>query len=483
MNGRIARVLLSIALIVQMVPLPVAGQDTSGAKSFKPEELDQIVAPIALYPDPLLAQIFMASTYPLEVVEAARFVKDNPNLKDDALTEALKKQTWDDSVKSLVTFPQVLAMMNDKLDWMQKLGDAFLAQQNEVMDAVQRLRAKAQAEGNLKSTKEQTVTVEPAPPPPPGAAAQPAPPPPTTAQPAPPPPVQTQQTIIKIEPATPQVVYVPTYNPTVVYGAWPYPAYPPYYYYPPGYAAATFATAALSFTAGVAVGAALWGNCNWGWGRGNVNVNVNNYNNFTRNVNTTNVANRRTEIQNNRASGQWQHDPAHRQGVQYRDQATQQRFNKGGVPNAASRESFRGRAQEGRQEIARGGAEQFRGAQGGARGPTSGGVGANRERPAGGGGGQSLGQSGGLGGRQDVGQGRGQQAGQGNAFQGAGQGGEARSQSARGQSSLGAARTSGFQGGGGARTSSFQGGGGASASGGFHGGGARAGGGGGRGRR
>src|SRR5882724_361861 len=142
-------------------PLPVAGQDASKV-TFKPEELDQLVAPIALHPDPLVAQILMASTYPLEVVQAARFAKDNASLKGNSLDEALKKQTWDDSVKSLVTFPQVLAMMNDKLDWTQKLGDAFLGQQKDLMEAVQRLRFKAEAQGNLKTTKEQTVTVEPA---------------------------------------------------------------------------------------------------------------------------------------------------------------------------------------------------------------------------------------------------------------------------------------------------------------------------------
>jgi len=338
----------------------------------------------------------------------------------------------------------VLTMMSEKLDWTVKLGNAFLGQQKDVMDTVQKLRAKAKAAGNLDTTKEQKVTSE------------------TT----------DGKEVIVIESTSTEVVYVPTYNPTVVYGAWPYPAYPPYYYYPPGYAAAT---AALSFTAGVAVGAALWGNCNWG--HGDVNVNVNNYNNFTRNVNNTNVANKRTEIQANRANGTWQHDPAHRQGVQYRDQATQQRFNKGGVPNAQSREAFRGRAQEGRQELSRGAADQFKGAQG-ARGSAGGELGASRERQAGGG--QGLGQSRDVGGRQDFGEGRAQQ---GNAFQGAGQGAEARSQSARGQSSLGAAHTSGLEGGGGARTTSFQGGAGGAPSGGvqgtrgggggFHGGGGR----------
>ena len=224
-----------------------------------------MAAPIALYPDPLLAQVLMASTYPLEIVQAARFVKDNPNLKGDQLDEKLKDQTWDDSVKSLVVFPQVLALMDEKLDWTQKLGDAFLAQQKELLDAVQRLRARAQTEGNLKSTPEQTVTVEPA------AAA----PPPRRRPPPPPQTVVVQQQpaqVIKIEPANPQVVYVPAYNPTVVYGAWPYPAYPPYYPYPPGYA---FGAAALSFGVGMAVGAAVWGNCNWGGGNVDVDVNKN----------------------------------------------------------------------------------------------------------------------------------------------------------------------------------------------------------------
>jgi hypothetical protein len=209
-----------IALLL-VVPLPLLAQQDQAAKPFKPEELDQLVAPIALYPDPLLAQVLMASTYPLDVVQAARFAKDNASLKGDQRDQALQKQRWDDSVKSLVSFPDVLTMMDAKLDWTQKLGDAFLAQQADVMNAVQRLRAKAQATGNLKSSPQQTVTAEPA-------AA-------TPAAPAGQAPVtvvveQAPATVIKIEPANPQVVYVPTYNPTVVYGAWPYPAYPPAYY-------------------------------------------------------------------------------------------------------------------------------------------------------------------------------------------------------------------------------------------------------------
>src|SRR5262249_40654527 len=141
-------------------PQPTSPQPTS-PQPFKPEELEQIVAPVALYPDPLVAQVLMASTYPMEVVQAARFVKANPNLTEATLNEELKKYDWDDSVKSLVSFPQTLAMMDEKLDWMQKLGDAFLAQRKETMDAIQRLRARAQAEGNLTTNEQQKVIVEP----------------------------------------------------------------------------------------------------------------------------------------------------------------------------------------------------------------------------------------------------------------------------------------------------------------------------------
>ena len=161
--------------------------------------------------------------------------------------------------------------------------------------------------------------------------------------------------VITIEPASPQVVYVPSYNPTVVYGAWPYPAYPPYYPYPPGYA---FGAAALSFGVGMAVGAAVWGNCNWGGG--NVDVNVNKNANFSRNVNRTDVASQRTQRAQQGQAGnrsQWQHNPENRRGVQYRDQATQQKYNRGSNPQATqSREAFRGRADQGRQELGGGGA-------------------------------------------------------------------------------------------------------------------------------
>src|SRR5215467_12352989 len=349
----LGRILGALLIALFLMPAAAVAQTDQGAAPapapFNNEQLEQVVAPIALYPDPLIAQILMASTYPLEVVQASRFASANPNLKGTQLDEELKKYTWDDSVKSLVAFPQVLTMMNEKLDWTQNLGDAFLASEKGVMDAIQRLRAKAHDAGNLKSTSEQIVTVEPAPPqqapiPPPQPSA-PGQPPPTVQQlPAPPPQV------ITIQPANPQVVYVPTYNPTVVYGAWPYPAYPPYAYYPPGYVAGT---ALLSFGVGMAVGGALWGNCNWG--HGDVDVNVNNYNNYTKNVNTGDIGNKRAEqYQGNRGQGgrgqnqgQWQHNPEHRKGAQYRNASTQQRFNKAGPANAQSREAFRGRQEMG----------------------------------------------------------------------------------------------------------------------------------------
>ena len=300
-------------------------------KLFKQEELDQLLAPIALYPDSLLAQILMASTYPLEVVQAGRWIKANQTLKGDALSAALEKENWDPSVKSLVNFPQVLDMMNEKLDWTQKLGDAFLARQKDVMDTVQKLREKAEAQGNLKSSEQQKVVVE-----------------------------KETQTII-IEPAEPQVVYVPTYNPTVVYGTWWYPSYPPYYYYPPGYAAGA---ALFSFGVGVAVGAAwgyAWGGCNWRGG--DVDIDINRNTNINNNIDRSKYQNKVTTGQGGR--GEWKHDPEHRKGVSYRDQGTAQKFDRGASKDVQSREAFRGRAETGRQDLARGDADQLRDRSGG----------------------------------------------------------------------------------------------------------------------
>jgi uncharacterized membrane protein YgcG len=283
-------------------PSPAPAPASVPSKTFSQQELDQLLAPIALYPDALLAQIFMASTYPLEVVEAARWVKANPNVKDKVLEEAMQKQDWDPAVKSLTTVPQVLQQMNDQLDWTQKLGDAFLAQQKDVMSTVQSLRAKAQAAGNLKSSTEQVVKTE----------------------------AQGNQTIYAVESSNPDVVYVPIYNPYVVYGVWWYP-YPPYYMYPPHYVYPPH----VAFTAGVFVGVAIWGRCNWHGGY--VNVNVNHYNSFNRtNINNPN----------------WNHNVDHRKGVAYKDKAVAQQYNRGANDQAAkSRDDFRGRADAGRAEM------------------------------------------------------------------------------------------------------------------------------------
>lgn len=292
--------LLIGAIPASMAQAPSAPAAAPPAASSPPsqQDLDQLLAPIALYPDALIAQMLMAATYPLEIVEAARWASANPNVKDQALEDAMAQQSWDPSVKGLVSVPQVLQHMSDNLSWTQKLGDAFLIDQNAVMATVQSLRAKANAAGNLKSTPQQTVKTE----------------------------TQQNNTVYIIESPQPQVVYVPTYNPYTVYGTWWYP-YPPYYMYPPAYVYPP----GLVFATGIIVGAAIWGNCNWRGG--SVNININNYNRYNR-----------TTINNNN----WNHNVDHRKGVAYRDQGVAQKYNRGGDAKAAqSREDFRGRTDSG----------------------------------------------------------------------------------------------------------------------------------------
>ena len=307
-------------------PQPVAAQQSEPVNppAFKPEQLDQLLAPIALYPDELIAQILTAATYPLEIVMAERWVADPKNaaLTGDALAKALEGQSWDASVKSLVPFPSVLKMMSDQLDWTQQLGDAFLSQEQDCLASVQRLRRKAQAAGTLKSTPQQTVTVQA-----PAAVAPPSGAPATMA------PV-TEEPIIAIAPTDPQQVYVPYYDPATAYGAWPYPNYQPYAFLPPvSYAIAAGLATGLAFGAGVAVVSSLWG---WGrpnWGGGNVTINSNQFNriNLNRNVVSGNT---------------WQHNAVHRQGVAYRDTATSQRYGRA-TTGAAARENYRGYAGQG----------------------------------------------------------------------------------------------------------------------------------------
>jgi len=306
-NGLRAARVLALAATLAAVPLallhapPAAAQAQSAATGQKltNQQLAALVAPVALYPDALLAQVLMASTYPQDLEAAAQWSKANPNIKGDDAVKAVQSEPWDPSVQSLVAFPQALATMASKLDWVTQVGNAFIAQSGDVMDSVQRLRRAAQSAGNLKTSEQQKVVVE--------------------------------QSSIQIVPANPQVVYVPTYNPTVVYGAWPYPAYPPVYVPPPpGYAIATGFATGLAFGAGIAVANSLWGNCDWG--HRDVNVNVNRYNNINVNnrisTNTNNVRWNRNDPQFNRNNVANRQNSLNRQNV-------------GGV----NRDQFRGRDQ------------------------------------------------------------------------------------------------------------------------------------------
>ena len=284
------------------------------AARLPPEQLDSLVAPIALYPDPLLSQTLVASTYPLEVVQLQQWLAKNKDLKDKALADAVQKQDWDASIQALAPMPDVVKQLAENIKWTTDLGNAFLAQQSEVMDAVQRMREKAKDKGNLKSTEQQKVETK----------------------------VVENKQVIVIEQSNPEVIYVPSYNPTVVYGAPVYP-YPPIYYPPPGYYAAGMA---ISFGVGMAMGAA-WGG-GWGWGcgwGGNNNVYINNNNNFVRNSN--NYANRRnTNVSNRTATGRstWQHNPQHRGGAPYGDRSTARQY--GGNTTGASAANRQAQAQQ-----------------------------------------------------------------------------------------------------------------------------------------
>jgi hypothetical protein len=284
-------------------------------------QLEELLAPIALYPDALVAQILTASTYPLEVVEAERWVSANPNVQGDPLQDAMQQQSWDASVKGLTAVPQVLAMMNDKLDWTQQVGEAFLAQPNDVTNAIQQLRAKAAANGNLKSSQQLKVTRVAAPPPPP----LPGPPPGADLAMLPPPP---PPDYYEIEPADPGMYYVPIYDPTLVYGPWAWPAYTPFYWYPPGY---VVGAAVLGFGVGFVVGAALWAHYDWRGGR--VAIDVGRYNQF----------NRTHLVATGGGFSSWQFNAAHRGSVGFHNVALRQQF---GGP--AARGTFQGGLPENR---------------------------------------------------------------------------------------------------------------------------------------
>jgi hypothetical protein len=416
-----------------------SNQQAAAAK-ISPDQLDSLVAPIALFPDPLLAQTLAASTYPLEIIQLQQWLAKNPNLKDKALADAVAKQPWDPSVQALAAMPDVVKRLADDIQWTTDLGNAFLAQQSDVMDAVQRMRKKAQDKGNLKTTEQQKVETK----------------------------VIENKSVIVVEQANPQVVYVPSYDPVVVYGPPIYP-YPPIYYPPYGYYGAGLA---ISFGVGVMMGAFWSGGWGWGcgWG-GNNDITINRNNNFNRNSNIgggnrNNIGggNRNNIGGGNRPStlpsrggdrgnlgggnrggdAAWKHNPQHRGGAPYRDRATADRF--GGT---ARGDSLANRQTSARQQIGRQGGNLpsnrdggfgNRGGSNGIGNRASGGAGASN-RSSGGGdriGSRDLSRSGG--GNRD-------------AFGGGSRGyngSSARSSGSRGSSSMGS-RGGGFSRGGGGR--------------------------------
>ncbi len=294
---------LSLALFALGASAQEAAQEAAPAGTgFSSEQLEQLAAPIALHPDSLLSQILRASTYPLEIVEADRWLKKNKGLKVPLLEEELKKQDWDASVKALCGFPEVLEQMSANLDWTQDLGDAFLGQKAEVLEAVQGMRRKALEAGNLKTTEQQKVSEE--------------------------------GQIIVIESSNPEVVYVPSYSPTVVYGSWYYPTW----YYPPMYAPPPPGYGFVAFSFGVAWGAAVWGDCDWG--HGDVEIDIDRYNEFNRN---TNINPERSQLQNRAGNkAQWNHSPEHRKGVNYKNPTTAQKYGGGPGASRVTRDQARG---------------------------------------------------------------------------------------------------------------------------------------------
>jgi hypothetical protein len=324
-----------LATYSQSLPQQDAPQE-QGAATIPNDQLDSLVAPIALYPDPLLAQVLVASTYPLELIQLQQWLPKHKDLKDKALVAAVEKEDWDPSIQAMAPLPDVVKQLAENIKWTTDLGNAFLAQQSDVMDAVQRMRMKAKDAGNLKTTEQQKVetkTIE-------------------------------SKTVVVIEQAQPQVIYVPSYNPTVVYGPPVYP-YPPIVYPPAG---AVVAGMAISFGIGMAMGAAWgggWG-YNSGWGHSNNNITINNNNNFVNNSNRNNV-NRPSQRPAGGGGNNWQHNPQHRGGAPYSNRATATKY--GGsargdsiaTRQASARQNggqFGGRQQAGTMDRGGGGRQQ-----------------------------------------------------------------------------------------------------------------------------
>jgi hypothetical protein len=304
------------AVLAVAVALPALAAAQTADKPFSKEQIDQLTAQVALFPDALLSQVLMAATYPTDVAEAAKWSRANSEQKGDDAVRMVDDQPWDPSVKSLVAFPQVVIMMGENPGWVKDLGDAFLAQPEDVMDSIQRLRAAAQKAGNLQSNNDVVVRVEAAPPPTIVIEAS-----------APPPPPQ----VIVIEQRNPQVVFVPVYNPIYVFGPWLWPAWPPVFIPPPpGFWFSTAVVTGVVWGVGIGVRHAIWGSPNW-WGR-SVNINVNHWNNI-------NVNNR---ININTNDKRWSHNVNNRRDVPYRggDRTRQQLQDRA---QRVDRDAYRGR--------------------------------------------------------------------------------------------------------------------------------------------
>lgn len=298
--GRAMLAAVAFVLLVAAGALGAVRDVRAQSTAFTPQELGQLLAPIALYPDALLSQTLIAAGYPSEVTQAADWLRRNPQWKgkgDDAV-RAADAQPWDASVRSLVAFPQVLEMMDANRDWMQQVGDAFVGQRADTMSAVQALRVQAELAGNLKSNEEVTVSRE-------------------------------AQTVV-IRQASPQVIYVPVYDPGMVYGPWPYPTYPPYYLPPPpGYYVGSALAAGIAFGVGIAITNAIWGG--FDWGRGDVTINVNHFNNV--HVSNTQIYSRNP--------GRWEHDRTHRRDVPFGDRSSRERVQRAAV-TSRDRSEFAG---------------------------------------------------------------------------------------------------------------------------------------------
>jgi len=287
MRARFLRWLLPFLALLLAMPAALA-QTAAPARAYTQAELDQMLAPIALYPDPLLSQILMAATYPLEVVKAARWSERHPGLQGDAAVRAVDNEDWDPSVKSLVAFPRVLRMMSDRLDWTQDLGEAFLEQEPYVMDTIQRLRERARAAGSLHSDGAMLVSQ--------------------------------QGGIIVIEPANPRIVYVPYYDPLLVYGGWWWPAYPPVRWAPwPGYAVGPGITVYVG--GGVRISLNFFFGA-FAWHEHRVNIVRKTY--YYRPL--TEIQRRHVETLRRGAQVRWQHDSFHRSGIEYRRPALRERY-------------------------------------------------------------------------------------------------------------------------------------------------------------